>query len=80
MKMSKNIGRTDWTGQERKILKECERKIALYRTEVTTLKDRDGVMVTHSRGRGVGVCKDFYTNLFDSSMPVDPPSFDGRTE
>ena len=42
-------------------------------------KDKDGVVVTDSREVGE-VCKAFYTNLLKSSVPVNPPSSDGRTE
>ncbi|XP_029644279.1 uncharacterized protein LOC115218543 [Octopus sinensis] len=57
--------------EEKKSLKKCKRDMVLYRSEVTALKNTNGVPV-NEKSEMEKVCEDFYTKLFKSTRNVQP--------
>ncbi|XP_029640405.1 uncharacterized protein LOC115215385 [Octopus sinensis] len=57
--------------EEKKSLKKCKRDMVLYRSEVTALKNTDGISV-NEKNEMEKVCEDFYTKLFKSTRNVQP--------
>ncbi|XP_029638135.1 uncharacterized protein LOC115213341 [Octopus sinensis] len=57
--------------EEKKSLKKCKRDMVLYRSEVTALKNTDGIPV-NEKSEMEKVCEDFYTKLFKSTRNVQP--------
>ncbi|XP_029641349.1 uncharacterized protein LOC115216288 [Octopus sinensis] len=57
--------------EEKKTLKKCKRDRVLYRSEVTALKNTDGILV-NVKSEMKKVCEDFYTKLFKSTRNVQP--------
>ncbi len=53
-------------------MKKRRRELALYRKEVAALKNKDGQAV-NDRKDMEEVCRNFYTNLFKSSLPFTAP-------
>nr|XP_032643356.1 cation channel sperm-associated protein subunit beta [Chelonoidis abingdonii] len=65
--------------EDRKSLKKCKQELALYRSSLSALKNRDGESVT-DQTEMEAICRDIYTQVFASRIDIPMPSLQETKE